>query len=514
MACKIPECKSKATYGFTFANPEYCMKHGRENGAKTQFGICCCGKSTPRFALHNDKASCCAKCKSDNMINISDRRCFCKKHLPTYGLPEGKRPEYCSECKKADMINLKDKNHRCLCNKAISSFGMKGGKPTCCIKCKDANMVNLITIQCPCGKSAVFGFKGDKKPSFCMKCKKEGMENIVTKKCKCGKAVPVFGLKGSKKPKCCMSCKTEEMINIAHKLCNCKKAQPIFGLKTDTVPTCCVSCKTENMIDILGKKCPCGKQPVFGKKGDKKATCCAKCKTTEMVNIKAKMCRCGKSQPVFGLRTDKKATCCVICKNEDMIDIMSKKCRGLVNYQGKGDLDCPYDNRCKEKYSNYCTKCFEKNFPDDPRTDLIRKNTHEDTIKRYLFTEFSQFIHNTTIWTGQSDCTCRRRIDFRWLIGNTLLCIEVDEEQHKYREKEDELMRYDDLMMLHGGKFLFIRFNPDMYKDDEGNRKNPEMATRLRLLKTTILESIEEIQNEENEELVEVKLLFFDEMSS
>jgi hypothetical protein len=510
--CKIPECKSKATYGFRFAQPEYCMKHGRENGAKTQFGICCCGESTPRFALPDEKASCCAKCKKEGMVNIGDRRCFCKKHLPTYGLPEDKRPEYCSKCKKDGMVNLKDKNKRCLCNKAIPSFGIKGEKPTCCIKCKKEGMVNLVNILCPCGKSAAFGMKGDKKPRFCMKCKKEGMENIVTKKCKCGKAVPVFGLKGTKKPTCCMSCKSEEMINVAHIMCKCGKAQPIFGLKTDKAPTCCVLCKIDNMVDIRTKKCPCGKQPVFGKKGDKKATSCVKCKTTDMVNIKAKMCLCGKSQPVFGLRTDKKPTCCVACKKEGMLDIMSSKCLGLINYQGKGDLPCPFEHRAKPKYSHYCTKCFEKNFPDDPRTELIRKNTHEGTVRKFLAIEFNEFIHNTVIWTDQADCTCRRRIDFRWLIGNTLLCVEVDEDQHKFRDKEDELKRYDDLMMLHGGKFVFIRFNPDMYTDDEGKRRNPEMPTRLKALKETIIESIEEIQNEENDELVEVKLLFYDEI--
>jgi hypothetical protein len=302
------------------------------------------------------------------------------------------------------------------------------------------------------------------------------------------------------------------MINITHKICKCGKAQPIFGLKTDKAPTCCVLCKIDNMVDIRTKKCPCGKQPVFGKKGDKKATSCVKCKTTDMVNIKAKMCLCGKAQPVFGLRTDKKPTCCVSCKKEGMLDIMSPKCLGLMNYQGKGDLPCPFEHRAKAKYSHYCTKCFEQNFPDDPRTYMICKNSYELLVKNYLSIEFSEFIHDTSLWTGQADCTCRRRIDFRWLIGNTLLCVEVDEDQHKYRHKEDELMRYDDLMMLHGGKFVFIRFNPDMYIDDEGKRRNPEMPTRLKALKETIIESVEEIQNEENDELVEVKLLFYDEV--
>ena len=512
MDCKVDECKSKATYGFKFAQPEYCKDHGREKGAKTQFGVCVCGLSAPRFATPGEKASSCAKCKKEGMVNIAERHCSCGKHLPTYGMPDDKRPEYCSECKKEGMVNLKDKNKRCVCNSVIPSYGLKGDKPTCCIKCKSKEMINVVFPLCPCGKGATFGMKGDKKPSYCSKCKKEGMENILSKKCRCSKAQPVFGLKGGKRV-CCVECKTPEMINISHDMCKCGKAQPTLGFKDDKVATCCKSCKEVNMVDIKDKKCKCGKvQPSFGIKGDKKATCCASCKSPAMINIKAKMCACGRAQPNFGLRTDKKPTCCVMCKKEEMIDILSPKCRGLINYQGKGDLECPYDNRCKPKYDNYCTKCFEQNFPDDTRTFMICKNSKELEVKRFLSKNFTQFIHDKPLWTGQKDCTCRRRIDFRWLIGNTLLCVEVDEDQHKYRDRQDELTRYDDLMMLHGGKFIFIRYNPDVFIDKQGKRKNPEVATRLNTLKTSILHSIKRIQEEDNDDLVEIETLFFDEI--
>ena len=512
MDCKTADCKFKATYGFKFAQPEYCITHGKEKGAKTQFGVCVCGESVPRFATPGEKAMCCAKCKKEGMVNIADRRCKCGKHLPTYGMPEDKRPEYCSKCLKPGMINLKDKNKKCPCGK-IPTFGFKGKKKESCINCKKEGMVNLVNIMCPCGKSAAFGMKGDKKPTCCLTCKKEGMENIVTKKCKCGKAVPVFALKGSKSPICCLACKTPEMINVAHRLCLCGKAQPTIGFKGDKSPSCCASCKKEGMENILDKKCKCNKsQPVFGLKDDTKATCCALCKTADMVNIKAKMCTCGKSQPVFGLRTDKKPTCCVSCKLDNMIDIVSPKCRGLINFQGKGDMECPYENRGSNKYEKYCTKCFEQNFPEDERTDMIRQKSHENTVRLFLAKEFKEFIHNTSLWTGQADCTCRRRIDFRWLIGNTLLCVEVDENQHKYRNRQDELTRYDDLMMLHGGKFIFIRYNPDVFVDSEGKRRNPESATRLKELKTSILHSIKRIQEEDNDDLVEIENLFFDEI--
>ena len=44
--------------------------------------------------------------------------------------------------------------------------------------------------------------------------------------------------------------------------------------------------------------------------------------------------------------------------------------------------------------------------------------------------EFEGFYHDKPLWTNDCDCTHRRRIDHRKLIGNTLLAIETDENQH------------------------------------------------------------------------------------
>lgn len=518
--CKEPTCKSEATYGFRFAQPEYCRSHGLQHKAVTQYQICKCGLSTPRFkAPEDERSSCCAKCKKDSMENVTDRRCNCKKHLPTYGMPTDKRANYCSECKKDGMLNLKDKNKKCQCGKVIPSFGFpQDKKPTCCKECKKEGMIGLLNDLCPCGKTAVFGKPGDKKPSYCMKCAKEGMENIVTKKCQCGKAIPVFGKEGDKKPTHCLNCKTDKMVNIVSKKCKCGKTQPMFGLKTDLAPYCCVKCKTPEMVDILSKKCKCGKsQPVFGLQSDKKPNCCANCKSSEMINIKVKKCHCGKSQPFFGMPEDKVPLYCFNCKKDGMTDIVSTKCpsrycKGTFELQQQNQK-CPFGCVGKKKYDYYCVRCFEQNFPTDPRTMNIRGKTEEMKVRDFLVENYKEysFIHNKSLWTGQADCSCRRRIDFRTLLGNTLLCIEVDEDQHKYRNKEDENLRYDDLMMLHGGKFIFIRFNPHSYITKNGLKKNPFIETRLIELKNEIDKQIKRIQEEKNTELLEAYYLFFDE---
>jgi len=90
------------------------------------------------------------------------------------------------------------------------------------------------------------------------------------------------------------------------------------------------------------------------------------------------------------------------------------------------------------------------------------------------------------------------------------LCIEVDENQHKRYKENDEEMRYDDLFMLHGGKFIFIRFNPDKFINSNNTEKNPYMKLRMPLLKNEIDKQIKRILDEENEELLEIYYLFYD----
>ena len=91
-----------------------------------------------------------------------------------------------------------------------------------------------------------------------------------------------------------------------------------------------------------------------------------------------------------------------------------------------------------------------------------------------------------------------------------MLCIEVDEEQHKRYIKQDEEHRYDDLFMDFSGKYIFIRYNPDPYKDADGKKRNPKFDTRMALLEQLINMLTRRINNELNTELVEFHHLCYD----
>tara|TARA_Y100000389_G_scaffold76911_1_gene73694 strand:+ start:1355 stop:2233 length:879 start_codon:yes stop_codon:yes gene_type:complete len=250
--------------------------------------------------------------------------------------------------------------------------------------------------------------------------------------------------------------------------------------------------------------CECGKtQPFFNYPNETKAKCCVSCKKDGMVDIKHPKCiSCNDKQPSYNLPTESIGLYCGDCKKPDMVDVKNPKCKGEEGNCTK---------RPNSKYKGYCARCFSYMFPLDPLTFQIRSKTKEIAVRDFINLNYEGFYHDTTLSTNHCDCTIRRRIDHRKLIGNTLFVIETDENQHKSYDKMDEETRYDDLYMAFSGKWIYIRFNPDKYKSKiDGKNKNPEIATRLRVLKKEIDKQISRIEKEENTELVDRIYLYYD----
>ena len=332
--------------------------------------------------------------------------------------------------------------------------------------------------------------KGDRKPQYSI--------------CQCGKARPSFNEPGEPKAICCKQCRTETMENVTHKMCKCGKVQPSYNEPGEPKPICCKECKTETMENVTHKMCKCGSKafPIYNEPGEPKAICCKECKTETMKNVKDKMCKCGKAFPSFNEPGETKPICCMQCKTETMEDVKHKMCNA------NNETRC--NTQGNRKYKGYCTHCFRHLFPKDPLTFQIRSKTKEIAVRDFINANFDGWQHDKCLYTGNCDCTHRRRIDHRVLIGNTLLVVETDENQHKSYEKMDEEIRHDDLFMVHGGKWIYIRFNPDKYKSNNGKNKNPEIATRLIELKKEIEKQIKRIKNEENTELIEKKYMYYD----
>ena len=418
----------------------------------------------------------------------------------TYAFTYGK-PDRCIKHKE----NRKPQYSICQCGKHTPLYNLQGEtKPIYCSKCKTGEMEDVRNKRCQCGKhQPSFNLPGETTPVCCDECKTGEMVNVVKKRCHCGKHQPTFNLPGETTPVCCDECKTGEMVNVVKKRCQCGKHRPTFNLPGETNAVCCDKCKTGEMVDVLNKRCQCGKhRPTFNLPGETTPICCDKCKTGEMVNVASRKCQCGEHIPYFNLPGETTPICCSECKNGEMVNVVSKTCiSGLCGGTLVKD----------DKYRGYCTHCFSNLFPTDPLTAQIRKKSKEIAVKAFINEEFKGFCHDKSLEFG-CDCAHRRKVDHRKLIDGTMLCIETDENQHKGTsyKTDKEKVRYDDLVSVFTGKWIFIRYNPDKYKRKNGTKAEPTNYIRLKRLEREIEKQIKRIEKGENEELLEVIYLYYD----
>ena len=187
------------------------------------------------------------------------------------------------------------------------------------------------------------------------------------------------------------------------------------------------------------------------------------------------------------------------------------ECGGSAICKSRHSTGCR--TRGNRKLNGYCSHCFVNLFPEDPRAQTVRKKSKELQVMTHIFSKYGGFKNDKPFYVDLEGgcCATKRRIDLRKLIGNTMLCIEVDENQHKTYIKENENNRYDDLFMDFSGKYIFIRYNPDKFIDKYGVSKNPMFDTRMEVLEKSIDRHLERIQNELNKDLVEIHHLFYDE---
>jgi hypothetical protein len=65
-------------------------------------------------------------------------------------------------------------------------------------------------------------------------------------------------------------------------------------------------------------------------------------------------------------------------------------------------------------------------------------------------------------------------------------------------------------MMHYTGKWIYIRFNPNSYRQIDGKIVNPDMSVRLETLTREIKKQTKRIENSENTELLELVKLYYD----
>lgn len=492
---------------------------------------CSCGDSGQFFDISSIKEMYCNSCKTSDMLPI----CKIKgcNSVAVYG-DEGKPP---SKCFSHNLGKNEELCKTCYkVGKYFNSIGekycddCKGGKGFCTIcKTKGGFYINGNKYYKDCQER----YEAEQYCSDCFH-KIESLNTIYDSN---------FYTRWS--VRYCNTVLSTNKFCFMH-ACRCGNEQATYGKSIHlTILTGCSNCKEPNMIKFIHNKCVednCYEVPLYGDILDKtlalyrRVTHCVAHKKDTMYDLTRRGCkmdlcengaRWGYPRSLIdrkleysptNLRSDDIHLFCQNHAREDMVNIRSynEMCPGPNDITKRGpNGKCPFlkggNPKYMDGYTKYCGECFIMSFPKDPLIFTIKTKNHEMRIIKLITEYFAEynFIHDKPLWTGGCDCTHRRRIDLRTLIGNTILAIEVDEQQHKQYDESSEQLRYDDLYMIFSGKWVFIRFNPDSYKNKDGKIVKPEKE-RLQVLKDVIHENINRIKSEENTELVEIHKLFFD----
>jgi len=213
-----------------------------------------------------------------------------------------------------------------------------------------------------------------------------------------------------------------------------------------------------------------------------------------------------KKYAMYGIDNNKPFRCYIHKFSSHKI-VIQTECRGVNGI-------CPYG--CKKgniKYDNFCIYCFTHLFPNDKRIKNIRSKSKEIKIVNHIcLTHVGIWYHDKPLYVNYINLCCpsKRRIDLRQLINNTMLCIEIDENQHKYYTTCDDFIRYNELLYEFTCKYIFIRFNPDKYKK-KNKIYNPHINDRLDILDNEIIKQIDRIKQNKNTNLLELIHLYYDE---
>ena len=336
--------------------------------------------------------------------------------------------------------------------------------------CKDhaaATMIHVNRKLCigkndTCVVSATYNFPDQKgKGLYCVSCKLPNMIDVTSRRCiveGCAKR-PFYNVPREKPNYCSDHMDKETMINVSNPRCLDCDQYPAFNFPGKSAIYCAEHRKPD-MINVICKYCAedgCNKVPVFNFKGEK-ALYCGDHKKDGMVDVKSKKCAedgCD-IYPQYNFPGTKKRIYCFEHKKDGMVHTGYPQCVSTFCL-GYGH----------DKYKGHCLRCFVYLFPDEPITHNYKvKERHVADFIARAFPNY-KIMFDTRVDGGCS----RRRPDCMFDCFTHIVIIEIDENQHKSYDTTCEIQRLNELFTDLGDRpIIFIRFNPDGYKDASGKK--------------------------------------------
>jgi len=267
---------------------------------------------------------------------------------------------------------------------------------------------------------------------------------------------------------------------------------------------------------------------------------CHDCGGSSLCKHDKRKSRCKECNDSAFCKHDKLKSLCKECDGSELCKHGKVKCK-----ECGGPAFCKHNKfkeRCKEcggsalcktpncltykikKYHDHCLNCYIHLFPNESNSRNYK--TKEKTVSDFILKEFIEYswISDRKIEDGCS----KRRPDLLLDLGYHIIIIEIDETQHKNYDEICENKRIMEISQDLGHRpIIFIRFNPDSYKNKENKLINScwqinklgiccinkkyenEWNNRLKILKQTIEFWCNE--NNKSTKMIEIVELFFDE---
>jgi hypothetical protein len=120
-------------------------------------------------------------------------------------------------------------------------------------------------------------------------------------------------------------------------------------------------------------------------------------------NLLSGKCTARECSKIIQLATDKHVGG-TICTVQECIKFASGKTGKCISHGG--GIRCPNcvdwvdSGSGSPKYDGHCAACFKRNFPEDPRSKVIRAHTKEIMVRNIINATFDGFIHDRPLYTG------------------------------------------------------------------------------------------------------------------
>jgi hypothetical protein len=159
-----------------------------------------------------------------------------------------------------------------------------------------------------------------------------------------------------------------------------------------------------------------------------------------------------------------KSTCnvCVRCEHGKCNKSHCKECGGSALCRSSW---CHTTGN--KKYDGYCVPCFVNNPDNMFKPEMRNHKTKEKEVVDFIMENYPKFT-----WVAdrrvQDGCS-RRRPDLLLDMGSHIIIIEIDENKHSGYDCSCENKRLMEISQdLQHRPIVFIRFNPDSYRDQSG----------------------------------------------